>query len=939
MIRTEIIEKDGKTWLHGWGDTEAPIMLIASHPTRDDLRSGIILGTDPDEEEYTPALELQVALDAANIDIEKDCWITAMVKHGIGSKDKPDRKQIAACADELDAEIAEVKPKLIITLGAEAFKRVMKTNIGQSDYLGEIIDSPYGKVLANYSPAQVLRIDPTLRPEFVANFALAKKFIDDELEYTNYETLVITDPEENKVMIQECIDQGLFTVGYDLEWKGKFMKDEILYSFQYSVTPDRAIVLPLVTAENPTKENLELLNTMKPLLEHPKADRLGWNIRADDKRLIAKGFKLQDSTLGFDGMKAIAFFDSRWGKGLEFGIKKFTNYRPYYNKFFMGLREHKLKKEEMSDMLFKDYNAFIEYAGGDAVAHREACLNMRAKMEKELPRHVRKYYHEVYLPLSHYLTDMEVTGMPIDVEFMSKLTDQYSSCYKKLEASLLEKTKLVGFDSERKKKMLEEIGEEAMQAFHIYEDFNPRSYIDKSILFFDVLELEPAYYVKKGKTKPAAWYNKQKDLIKAQYKPSTNGKCIASIRFKLAAEIEKLKALKPEEIEDIEEHDGKLADLNKKYEIVRDYLDLSRVGVFALKFLSKQGISDSGDQEEDTDEEDTLKSSYWAALGHEEKIYPDFYECLDNFRSSSRPNVQNPASKVLSNIPAIFTRMDMETPKNIRNLFYSGSKDWHFAEVDVAGADLAIAAFLSGDPNYKQDILNGGFHLTKMRDYFKDPTLSKNEASKYVTAKAITFRVAYTAGLTSAALPIQAEIFAESGNFVPLDLIEYALNTWLRYEVYMDYRARCQEEVETRNQISNLRGMVYKFEKTDNFAIKAGWLNQSLAYPIASELALFMWDISVKMKEYLKKTGDWMKWIKPINCVHDANYWIVHKDMMKDNYFPEVCRNYFTKEVKIATGDNLGIEMVVADRWKGKEKVFDNETVWDPKGKCWNWKH
>lgn len=937
-MRTEIIEVDGKTWYTGWGETEADIMIIASHVTRDDIRAGCILGVDDDDEEFTPALELYRALEAVGIDIEKHCWVTAMVKHSIGSKDKPDKDQIALGYAELEEEIATVKPKLIIALGAEVFKRVMQTNVKQSDYIGEIIDCPYGKVLVTYSPANVLRIDPTLRPEFIANFAVAKKLVDGELNYTDYEKIVITDPEENKVMVQAAIDNEMFSVGYDLEWKGKFMKDELLHSFQYSVSPNKAIVLPLLSPENPTEENLELLNTMKPLLEHPKADRMGWNIRADDKRLIAKGFKLADETLGFDGMKAMAFFDSRWGKGLEFGIKKFTNYRPYYNKFFTALREHKLKKEEMSDMLFLDREAFLDYAAGDAVAHREACLNMREKMKKEVSRGVRNYFHDVYLPLSHYLTDMEVTGLPIDVEFMTKITKQYEDCYAKLQTSLLEKTKKFGFDGEKRKRTVEELGEEVVSSsFHLYEDFNPRSYIDKSVLFFDVMELEPAYYVKKGKAKPAAWYNKQKPATKAQYKPSTNGKCLASIRFKLAADILELKNKKPEEVEDPEEHAAKITDLEEKYEVVRDYLDLARVGVFSTKFLSRQGISDGAEGEED-DGEETLKSSYWAALGKDDKIYPDFYECLDNFRSSSRPNVQNPASKVLSHIGGIFDRMEMEAPKNIRNIFYSGSKDWHFAEVDVAGADLAIAAFLSGDPKYKQDILNGGFHVTKMRDYFKDPKLGKNDASKYVTAKAITFRVAYTAGLMSAAMPIQAEIFAESGQLVQLDLIQYALNTWTNYEVYMDYRNRCQEEVETRNQISNLRGMVYHFEQTDNFAIKAGWLNQSLAYPIASELALFMWDISIKMKEFLKKDKVWMKWVKPINCVHDANYWLVHKDMMKDGYFPEVCRNFFTKEVKIATGDCLGIEMVVADRWKGKEKIFDNETVWNAQTKSWDWK-
>jgi DNA polymerase I-like protein with 3'-5' exonuclease and polymerase domains len=292
---------------------------------------------------------------------------------------------------------------------------------------------------------------------------------------------------------------------------------------------------------------------------------------------------------------------------------------------------------------------------------------------------------------------------------------------------------------------------------------------------------------------------------------------------------------------------------------------------------------------------------------------------------------------VLSHIPKIFEQFNLKTPKNIRNIFYSGNKDWHFAEVDVAGADLAIAAFLSKDPLYIEDILKGGFHTTKMRDYFKDKTLTKDNASKYVTSKSITFRVAYTAGLMSAALPIQAEIYAESGELVDIEIIKYALGTWKNYETYMKYREKCQASVEHEMCIKNARGMKFLFEETSNPAIKAGWMNQALAYPIASELALVMWDISVQMKKRLEKDKIWMKWCYPVDVVHDANYWIIHKGIMKDNYFPEVCKHYFTDEVKIATGDNLGMEIVVADRWKGKEKVFAKETKWCFKDHIWKW--
>lgn len=940
-MRIETIKKDGKYWLSGWGNDEADIMLITSHPKSEELIEGSILAPS-DDNSYNARSEVEAALAAVGIDIETDCWVTSMVKYGIGAKDKPSAEQIEECAAELDEEIAHVKPKIIVALGAEVFKRLMKQNMKQTDYIGEIIPSPYGDVLVNYSPSQVFTVDPTLRPEFIANFELARRYAAGKLKYTDYEYIVVRDPEENKALIKHCIDNELFSVGYDMEWKGKFMQHEILYSFQYSVTPDQAIVLPLVTVDDKENENLELLNTMKPLLEHPKADRLGWNIRADDKRLVAKGFKLADETLGFDGMKAMAFFDSRWGKGLEFGIKKFTTYRPYYNKFNLALREHKLGKEEMSDLLFLEEKIFLDYAAGDAVSHREACLTMRELMKTDVPKEVRDYYFKVYLPLTNYLLDMEVTGIPIDVECMATLTKQYTTCYGKLEARLQDLTKELGFDSVLYDALVaDNKSPEQIAAMGVFKDFNPRSAPDKKRLFFDKLELEAAYYVKKGKAKPRAWYIKQKDGIKAQYSPSANGKSMASIRFALA---DKLKSNPDDE------------ELQQKYDIVKTYLNMARVGVFSSKFFSTQGVvhtllgntpesnkvvddlpTEDIEEPEDDSGEGTLKSSYWAALCNDDRIHPDFYECLDNFRSSSRPNVQNPASKVLSHIPAIFKEFDLEEPKNIRNIFYSGHPDWLFAEVDVAGADLAIAAFLSRDDAYIKDILNGGFHTTKMREYFKDPTLKKDDYSKYVTSKSITFRVAYTAGLMSAALPIQAEIFSESGQLVDIKLIEYALNTWTRYDTYMKYRESCQEQVETHNYIENMRGMRYYFEKTENFGIKAGWMNQSLAYPIASELALFMWEISVRMKEHLKKDKLWMKYIYPVNCVHDANYWVVHKDIMKDDYFPELCKQYFTKDVKIATGDNLGMEMVVSDRWKGKVKTFSKETKWNFKTNSWDW--
>lgn len=898
--------ESNEQWILPGGDHEAKLMLIMSYPSEVAMEDNNLLSG-------SNGLELSNALEAAGFK-ESDYYVTAMVKHRIGNLSKPSPAQIEACAAALDYEIETIKPRLIITLGAEPFKHIMKQNTKITDYLGNIVDCSYGKLLPNYSPGMIVTQDPRKRPQFREVFELAKRYMEGTLAYQPYEYIVVDDPEVNKAIVAQYIEEEKFIIGYDAEWCGtKMTDDEVMYTFQYSCEPHKAIILDI--SKDGVKENRELLLTMKPLLEHPKAERMGWNVRADDKRLILRGIKPLEETLAFDGMKACGFLDSRWSKGLETGIKNFTNYRPYYKDLTEVLKAHKLSYSDMSKAKFIDPNTFYDYCGGDAVSHRTACIAMRERMQT-LPKLQRDYFFNTYLPLSNYFIDLEMTGIPIDLDCLEDLTRKYTDKYSELKTKLLDLVK------------------------PYMTEFNPNSTPDKKKLLFEHLKLEPAFYTKSGKSaKSRAWYDKQKEATKKQYSPSTNGKTLATLAFDLEKEIK----VKPTD------------KLRAKHEIVKTMLDLARVGVFATKFLCKQGTSfmkeeDIVDEEEEQEEYEAKKSSYWSSICKDNRIHPDFFECLKNFRSSSKPNVQNPASKVLSHIPAIFVPgyaamskeekklHEKDIPRNIRHIFYSGGKDWAWSEVDVAGADLAIAAFVSGDKKYIRDILEGGFHLKKAREYFQDPSVSKDDYSRYVSAKAITFRVAYTAELLSAAMPIQAEIYAESGIYVDLKRIEYALQTWERYEDYMDFRNECTAQVEEKKSIVNAKGITYHFEDSEDFKILAGWKNESLAYPIASELAFFLWDISVAMKKQLKKDGLWMKHIYPVNSVHDASYWVVKRDLMKDNYFPELCKYFFTKHCKITTGDNLGMEMAVSDRWKGKEDIFHGETQWNFEKKCWDWK-
>ena len=914
LFRTREVTTNGvkQLWLSPRGNPKARLMLILSHPNFNDIEQKQLLSGD-----YLA--EVQAACAAGGIEMS-ELYVTTVVKHGIGKKPKPSATEIAVGVPWLEYEIAMVKPDLIMSMGAEVFKCLMKANMKQSDYLGELIDCPFGKLLPNYSPGMIVTQDPKKRPQFQDAFVLAGRHLRNDLEYQAFTWEIVTDPDRNIEILLDYMNRGMWAMGYDAEWTpGKMSNnEEVMTTFQYSCEPHHAIVLDI--SSDLKTENMELLNTMKLFLEHEKADRLGWNVRADDKRLIHRGIKPREETLGFDGMKAVAFFDSRYAKGLETGIKKYTRYDPYYMPLTKALREHKLAARDMSQLKLLAPDIFWRYCAGDAVSHRTACVNMRNMMRDKLPKRVQDLYFDTYLPLSNYFVDLEMYGMPIDVEVLEDLSQKYSSKYQELRARVME---LVS---------------------GMMPEFNPASSPDKKELLYVHLKLNPPYYTKAGKgAKPRAWYERQKKEVKEQFSPSTNNKSLSTLNFELLQYLEANPGL-PNEVK---------RELEQKILVVSTLLSLNRVGVFANKFLDKRGTEFQAapldPEQEDEEEDEPLKQSYWGALSNDKRIHADFFECLNNFRSSSKPNIQNPASKVLSHIPDIFVpgygalskpdrkQFDHLIPRNIRHIFYPGHPDFHWAEVDVAGADLAIAAFLSGDENYIRDILTGGFHLTKAREYFRDPTITKDDYSKYVSAKSITFRVAYTSELMSAATPIQSEIFAESGILVKMQDIEYALGTWRRYEKYIAYREACKDQV-AGGYIENARGIRYWFDQSERFGIVSGWLNESLAYPIASELAFFLWDVSVSMKKQAVKDGIWMKQLIPVNSVHDASYWIVHKDLMKDNYFPELARYFFTQHCRLATGDRLGIEMQVADRWKGKHDVFHNETKWDFEKNAWFWK-
>jgi uracil-DNA glycosylase len=124
---------------------------------------------------------LDQALEEAGID-RNETYVTNVVKHfkwePRGKRRihaKPDTLEIFACKPWLEAEIAVVKPRIVVCLGATAAQTLLGKKFRVTQSRGEIFPSPLAeRVTATVHPSSILRApdDETRRLE-------RRRFVDD----------------------------------------------------------------------------------------------------------------------------------------------------------------------------------------------------------------------------------------------------------------------------------------------------------------------------------------------------------------------------------------------------------------------------------------------------------------------------------------------------------------------------------------------------------------------------------------------------------------------------------------------------------------------------------------------------------------------------------------------------------------------------------------
>ncbi|WP_168791292.1 UdgX family uracil-DNA binding protein [Paraburkholderia aromaticivorans] len=165
--------RNAKQAVAGAGPARAAIMVVGEQPGEHENQHGVpFMG---------PAGQLlDTVLARAGLE-RAALYLTYAVKHYKWETLEqqrvhrtPARREVEACQYWLDHELAQVAPRVVVTLGATALKALTGAHVNLSEYLGQTIDHGGRLIVPTWHPSYALKMaDGRLREDVVAGMAAA----------------------------------------------------------------------------------------------------------------------------------------------------------------------------------------------------------------------------------------------------------------------------------------------------------------------------------------------------------------------------------------------------------------------------------------------------------------------------------------------------------------------------------------------------------------------------------------------------------------------------------------------------------------------------------------------------------------------------------------------------------------------------------------------
>ncbi len=352
-----------------------------------------------------------------------ECYVTNVVKssdtnvnnwYHDRNKKKP-KFELNVARKNVQKEINEINPNLVIACGAEALK-ALKDEDGLSigDWRGSVIETKVGKTIPIYHPAMLLR-----QWMWAAVTELDLKRARDEAQFPEIhrkERKLIVNPElwQVREFIEECKNHEYLS--FDIETSGGKNKERFIDCLGLAYSDDVAMSIPLTHANGEPywslEDEMEVWKLLCDVMSDPSVKKIAQNGQYDIIYLERAGVPIRN--FWFDTMNAANVIYPEFPKALSFLVSIYTD-EPFY------------KDTIKSDRWI--YNA------KDAALTYEVAMAQLQDMEDF---GVTEFYFTHVHPLLRIYVEVHEQGVRIDEEKLEKAKEKIEGEINELQDELNE---------------------------------------------------------------------------------------------------------------------------------------------------------------------------------------------------------------------------------------------------------------------------------------------------------------------------------------------------------------------------------------------------------------------------------------------------------------------------------------------------------------------
>lgn len=396
--------------LWGEGPKRARVMVVGEAPGRHE---------DKDGRPFVGESGQILRAELARVGIPpEEVYITNTVKCRPPDNKKPSAKQIKACKQYLDEEIATVKPEYIITLGNVPTKTLLKKP-KITEVHGQVIEMPGFKGMACFHPAYTM-YDPSKLPVLKKDFErIANEINGVKTKKAKFSWRQVNDANLSEFFeaLDNCEWFAFDTETSDLRW---FKPGEHITCLNMSFDNGGGTwVLPMNMPFSPYLDKPKrlkfILKMIAMRLRKKKKKGIGHNGKYDNLWLDAKyGVTFP---LDFDTMLASHCIDENRRHGLDQLATLYLD-APYYD-IPLHWKQGKFKPSECT---VENVRSVYRYGGKDAFY----TLSMRPLMEAELKkdRPTYKLFYRLVMRASRAFHSVEQNGLFILMKRFGEVREQ-----------------------------------------------------------------------------------------------------------------------------------------------------------------------------------------------------------------------------------------------------------------------------------------------------------------------------------------------------------------------------------------------------------------------------------------------------------------------------------------------------------------------------------